>query len=200
MLAVVAVAEQCGMDASAIARGLGRVRPVHSRLETRRGPNSSVVIDDSYNANRVSMLAGLQVLDELGGPGHRVAVLGDMYELGGFAEAEHRAVGQAAAASTDRLIAIGSQARWLAEAALRAGMPADRIEHVDAPGDIPFRSDAEPPPDVARSRQQLAERLRDQLGPGDVILIKAARGMRLDYLVDLLSAPGGDEQAGKAPR
>ncbi len=193
MLAVVAVAEQCAMDGPAIAEGLRRVEPVHSRLETRRGPNGSVLIDDSYNANRVSMLAGLRVLSELGKTGRRIAVLGDMYELGAFAEAEHREVGRASASAADRLIAVGSQARWVAEGALEAGMPAESVEFVDAPGDAAFRPDALPAPAVARSRQLIADELREQLGSGDIVLIKAARGMRLDYLVDLLSNQVADE-------
>lgn len=193
MLAVVAVAEQCSMDGPTIAEGLRRVEPVHSRLETRRGPNGSVLIDDSYNANRVSMLAGLRVLSELGQSGRRIAVLGDMYELGGFAEAEHLEVGRAAAAAADRLVVIGSQARWVAQGALEAGMPADHVEFVEAPGDAAFRPETRPAPAVARSRQLVADELRQQLGSGDVVLIKAARGMRLDYLVDLLSEPVGVE-------
>ena len=191
-LAVVAVAEQCGLTADTIRRGLEQFAPVHSRLQLRPGPSGSVVIDDSYNANRVSMLAGLATLQELGRPGKRIAVLGDMYELGEYAEDEHRAVGAAAATATDRLIAFGSMARWIAAGARDAGMAADRIQVIDAPGDAAFRA-AAPPPEVAVSRRLLAAQLAGELAEGDVLLVKAARGMRLDYLVELLL---GDQKAG----
>lgn len=190
-LAVIAVAEQCGMDGDAIRRGLERFAPVHSRLHLQPGPGGSILIDDSYNANRVSMLAGLATLTELAAKGRRIAVLGDMYELGDFAETEHRAVGAAAAALVDRLITFGSLARWIAEGAIEAGMSASRVEVIEAPGDAAFRPAAMPPPEVAASRRQLAAQLRGELRSGDVVLVKAARGMRLDYLVALLAEQHG---------
>ncbi|HEV7213937.1 MAG TPA: UDP-N-acetylmuramoyl-tripeptide--D-alanyl-D-alanine ligase, partial [Chloroflexota bacterium] len=192
VLAVVAVAERCGLPSDTIQRGLEQFAPVHSRLQLRSGPAGSVVIDDSYNANRVSMLAALATLQELGQPGKRIAVLGDMYELGPFAEDEHRAVGAAAASASDRLIAFGSLARWIAAGARDAGMAANRIEVISAPGDAAFRI-APPPPDVGASRRSLATQLAAELTAGDVLLIKAARGMRLDYLVELLLS---DQNAG----
>ncbi|HEY8743184.1 MAG TPA: UDP-N-acetylmuramoyl-tripeptide--D-alanyl-D-alanine ligase, partial [Chloroflexota bacterium] len=132
-LAVIAVAEQCGLSVELIRLGLERFAPVHSRLQVRAGPSGSVIIDDSYNANRVSMLAGLAVLRGIGKAGRRLAVLGDMYELGEFAEEEHRAVGAAAAAAVDRLIAVGTMAHWIADGAQEAGMPKGQIQYVDAP-------------------------------------------------------------------
>jgi UDP-N-acetylmuramoyl-tripeptide--D-alanyl-D-alanine ligase len=194
-LAVIAVAEQCGVPTDAIVRGLERFEPVHSRLQLRAGPSGSVLIDDSYNANRVSMLAGLATLAELGAGGRRFAVLGDMYELGDFAEAEHRAVGSAAAGVVDRLFAFGDMARWIADGAIAAGLPAARVEVITAPGDAAFRRDAQPPADIAESRRALAARLTEQLRAGDALLVKAARGMRLDFLVELLAR---DEAAGRA--
>ena len=196
MLAGIAVAEQCGLDSDTLNAALERVQPVGSRLQLRRGAHGGVLIDDSYNANRASMLAGLDVLAQLGPPGHRIAVLGDMYELGDFAEEEHRAVGAAAAQAADRLIALGAQARWIAEEARSTGMPAERVEHLEAPGDVAFGRGPEPPPEVARSRRLVADRLRAELGPDDVVFVKAARGMRLDYLVRLLTeAPAQGAEA-----
>lgn len=190
-LAVVAVAEQCGLTTDTIRRGLELFSPVGARLQLRSGPSGSVVIDDSYNANRVSMLAALATMQEIGRPGQRIAVLGDMYELGAYAEEEHRAVGAAAAGAVDRLIAFGSLARWIAAGARDAGMAAARIQLIDAPGDAAFRS-TPPPPEVAESRRSLAAQLAADLTAGDVLLVKAARGMRLDYLVELLL---GDQDA-----
>jgi UDP-N-acetylmuramoyl-tripeptide--D-alanyl-D-alanine ligase len=156
-------------------------------LQLRQGPVGSIILDDSYNANRVSVLAGLATLSDIAAPQHRLAILGDMYELGDHAETEHRAVGVAAAQAADRLIAFGSMARWIADAAAEAGMPPDRITCIAAPGDAAFRAESMPPPDVAASRRALAAQVRRELAPGDVVLVKAARGMRLDYLVELLA-------------
>jgi UDP-N-acetylmuramoyl-tripeptide--D-alanyl-D-alanine ligase len=192
-LAVIAVAEQCGLDGDAIRLGLERFIPVHSRLQLRQGPVGSIILDDSYNANRVSVLAGLATLSDIAAPQHRLAILGDMYELGDHAETEHRAVGVAAAQAADRLIAFGSMARWIADAAAEAGMPPDRITCIAAPGDAAFRAEPMPPPDVAASRRALAAQVRRELAPGDVVLVKAARGMRLDYLVELLAGEHGAE-------
>jgi UDP-N-acetylmuramoyl-tripeptide--D-alanyl-D-alanine ligase len=188
MLAAIAVAQQCGLDRATIAAGLAAAQPVESRTQIKRAVSGSTIIDDSYNANRASMLAGLDTLRDLAPLDHRWAVLGDMYELGDHAEAEHRAVGAAAAASVGHLYAVGTLARWIAEGAIEAGMPPSRVLHLAAPGDEGFRASPIPAPAVAASRQQLATELLSRLTPADVVLVKAAHGMRLDFVVHLLQA------------
>jgi UDP-N-acetylmuramoyl-tripeptide--D-alanyl-D-alanine ligase len=127
------------------------------------------VVDDSYNASPASMVAALELLGGL--PGRHVAVLGEMLELGEAADAGHRDVG-VAAASTDLLVAVGSGAGRIAEGARAAGLqPRSIIE-------VPDRAAA------------LAT-LREQLVPGDVVLVKASRGAELDLLVDALRASLG---------
>jgi UDP-N-acetylmuramoyl-tripeptide--D-alanyl-D-alanine ligase len=121
------------------------------------------LIDDSYNASPRSVVAALDLLAGL--PGPRVAVLGEMLELGDASDDGHHLVGEAAARTVDWLVVVGSGAVAIAEGAMSAGMDADRIFRV---------RDAEAALDL------LPARLRD----GDVVLVKASRGIGLDRVVD----------------
>ena len=128
------------------------------------------LVDDTYNASPGSVVAALDVLAGL--PGRRIAVLGEMLELGEGHESGHRAVGEAAAATVDRLIVIGDGATGIAEGARDAGLDPSRIT---------FVGDSEAALDFLRHR------LRD----GDVVLVKASRGIELDLLVEALATELG---------
>jgi UDP-N-acetylmuramoyl-tripeptide--D-alanyl-D-alanine ligase len=108
-------------------------------------------------------------------PGRRVAVLGEMLELGEGAEAGHERVGVAAAAVAELLVVVGARAAGIARGARDAGLAAERIVEVG---------------DRAEALAVLEERLR----PGDVVLIKASRGIELDLLVDQLVESRGAGQ------
>ncbi len=123
------------------------------------------IIDDSYNAAPASMLAALDVLADL--PGRRIAVLGEMLELGEDSEASHLEVGRVAGRVADVLVVVGADAGGIVEGAIESGLEPGRILHVE---------DAEAAHEV----------LRPRLGPGDVVLVKASRGIALDRLVDAL--------------
>nr|MBA2757568.1 UDP-N-acetylmuramoyl-tripeptide--D-alanyl-D-alanine ligase [Chloroflexota bacterium] len=129
------------------------------------------VVDDSYNASPGSVLAALDLLSDL--PGRRVAVLGEMLELGDDHVAGHRKVGEAAAATADLLIVVGPNAGGIADGAAAGGLDRARIQHVN---------DAETAVDA----------LRPRLREGDVILVKASRGIGLDRLVDALRLELGE--------
>lgn len=120
------------------------------------------VWDDTYNASPVSMAVALRLLASR--PGRRVAVLGDMFELGEDAPRYHAEVGGLAAQHADYLLAVGALAKEYAAGALRAGMPAERVYHL---------------PHLEAADAFLATFLK----PGDVVLIKGARAMALDRLV-----------------
>ena len=164
-VAAAAAAHLLGVSLDDIVAALGEVRPVGGRLNLRPGREGSIVIDDAYNASPGSMEASLQVLASE--PGRtRIAVLGDMLELGEESAAAHRAVGRAAARSADLLVALGSHGALVIEAAREAGMAAGQAilaEDVDAA--------------VARVDASLG---------GAVVLVKASRGMALDRVVDRL--------------
>jgi UDP-N-acetylmuramoyl-tripeptide--D-alanyl-D-alanine ligase len=145
------------------------------------------IIDDTYNASPASVLAALELLAGL--PGRRIAVLGEMLELGDAADAGHREVGRAAAAVCDLLSVVGVGAAGIAAGAREAGLPADRLS-------------------VTADRDAAAASLPAVLRPGDVVLVKASRGIALEVLVaslvEVLGEPGGetlDEPgAGGGPR
>jgi UDP-N-acetylmuramoyl-tripeptide--D-alanyl-D-alanine ligase len=123
------------------------------------------LIDDSYNASPRSMVAALDLLAGL--PGRRGAILGEMLELGEASEDGHRAVGEAAARTVDWLIVVGRNAAAIAEGALDGGLDPARLDTA---------------PDMEAVLATLPPRLR----PGDVVLVKASRGIGLDRLVDAL--------------
>ena len=165
-LAATAVGLAAGMAPDEIGAGLARgwSAPHRAQLVAAGGVT---IVDDSYNASPGSVVAALDLLAGL--PGRRVAVLGEMLELGDGHEAGHRTVGEAAAAVAELLVVVGAGAGGIAEGAADAGLDRSRV----------FRAaDADEAFDVVRHR------LRD----GDVVLVKASRGIGLDRLVDALAA------------
>ena len=157
-------AAAAGLDLDAIATGLTAGSDATHRGELIR-LGEVTILDDSYNAAPATMLAALDVLASL--PGRRVAVLGEMLELGPESDQGHVEVGRAAARVADLLVVVGEDAGGIADGAREAGLDADRIFEVD---------DAEAAHDV----------LRPRLVPGDVVLVKASRGIELDRLVATL--------------
>jgi UDP-N-acetylmuramoyl-tripeptide--D-alanyl-D-alanine ligase len=165
-LAAAAVGLAAGMTLGEIAAGLARGWAAPHRAELVRAGGVTIV-DDSYNASPASVAAALELLAGL--PGRRVAVLGEMLELGDGHVSGHRAVGEAAAAVVELLVVVGSGAAPVADAARDAGLAADRIIRV-------------------ADRDAALDALRPRLRSGDVVLVKASRGIELDLLVDELVA------------
>jgi UDP-N-acetylmuramoyl-tripeptide--D-alanyl-D-alanine ligase len=136
------------------------------------------IVDDSYNASPGSVIAALELLG--GMPGRRIAVLGEMLELGDEQEAGHERVGAEAAAIVDRLVVVGEGAAGIAKGARAAGLAASRIAEV-------------------ADRNKALDHLLADVRSGDVVLVKASRGIALDVLVDELVAALG-LRANEAPR
>jgi UDP-N-acetylmuramoyl-tripeptide--D-alanyl-D-alanine ligase len=169
-LAAAAVGLAAGMELPEIARGLaGGFRAPHRTAYMRIGDWR--VLDDSYNAAPDSMDAALELLGSLGG--RRIAVLGEMLELGDGSAEAHRMVGRRSAASADRLVAVGAGALGIAAGAREAGMDSAAIDEV-------------------ADREEALVLLLRELRPGDAVLVKASRGIALDVLVDGLVAAGRD--------
>jgi UDP-N-acetylmuramyl pentapeptide synthase len=164
-LAAAAVGAAFGIPAVQAARGLGRARAVPKRLEVLR-VGGAVVINDVYNSSPRSMEAALDVMDEF--PGRpRIAVLGDMRELGSLSVDAHRRVGrEVAGRRIDVLIALGPLAADLAGAAAEAGLP--RIVHTVDP-------------------EEALAALRRELSPGAVVLIKGSRALAMEQITDGLA-------------
>lgn len=169
VLAAAAVAHSEGLDGEEI---IAAVRSLESgvRLIVNRGVNGSTVIDDTYNANPTSVIAALNLLADL--DGRKVAVLGDMAELGDYTVEGHRRVGARAAEACDALYTVGPFSRETAAEALRAGMLPRSVEQFDS---------------VEDATALLRERLRE----GDVVLLKGSRSMGLDRLAAELTVSGG---------
>ena len=165
-----AVGLAAGLDLDTIVEALsgGWAAPHRVELVRLRG---ATIIDDSYNASPGSVAAALEVLADI--PGRHVAVLGEMLELGDGHETGHLAVGEAAADVVDLLIVVGSGAGGIATGATEAGLDTSRIHVV---------------PDAEAALDALEPRLRD----GDVVLVKASRGIGLDRVVDGLRLTMGE--------
>ena len=177
-LAAAAVGSAAGMAPGEIAAALGRGWSSPHRGQVVRAGGITFV-DDAYNASPASVLAALDLLAGL--PGRRIAVLGEMLELGEASEAGHRSVGRAAAATCDLLAVVGQGAgpKAIVAGALESGLPAARIL-------------------VAGDRAAVAELVQPALRRGDVVLVKASRGVALEALIDDLVADLGGPQPSTA--
>jgi UDP-N-acetylmuramoyl-tripeptide--D-alanyl-D-alanine ligase len=126
------------------------------------------VFDDSYNANPSSVSAAVRVLEGLAGYERRILVVGDMLELGELEREMHHQVGmEAARAGLEMVVAVGELARATAAGALEGGLPGEAVVYLERAEDA-------------------AGVVCDLVRPGDVVLVKASRGMRLERVVDAL--------------
>jgi UDP-N-acetylmuramoyl-tripeptide--D-alanyl-D-alanine ligase len=151
-----------GMDWQEILGGLGQGH-TQLRLVAVRSESGALILDDTYNASPESMLASLNLLSEIEAQ-RRIAVLGDMLELGPYERQGHEMVGLRAAQVTDILVTLGSRAHMIAAAARRAGMkPASIFEFEDNHATI--------------------EWLQQNLTDRDAALIKGSHGLRMDRII-----------------
>jgi UDP-N-acetylmuramoyl-tripeptide--D-alanyl-D-alanine ligase len=131
------------------------------RLVAVRTESGALILDDTYNATPESMLAALDLLDEL--KGHKVAVLGDMLELGAYEELGHHQVGERAAAVVNHLVTVGKLGKIIAETARQAGLSENAITTVN-------------------NSAEAVEVLKYNLTAEDVVLIKGSHGLRMDTI------------------
>ena len=168
-LAAAAVAERFGVPLDEVEAALAAGSHAAHRMHVTEARSGATLVDDTYNASPVSVAAALDFLAEtpLAAGRRRVAVLGDMLELGPDEERLHREIGTRAASVADAIIAVGARGRWIAEAARAAGH--SRVSTVDDADEAAAALEREVAP-----------------GPGDVVLLKASRGIGLDRTVQLL--------------
>lgn len=164
-LLAAAVGHQFGLNVAEIRRGLAACQPPRMRLQLWEHKGVRV-LDDSYNANADSMLAALNTLKDLPCKGRRVAVLGDMAELGAHSHAAHQEVGRGAAElGVGQLFAVGKMAPVIGEAARNAGLTRV-LEFMDV--------------------ESAASAVRSFVKEGDVLLVKASRSARLERVAEVL--------------
>ena len=169
-LAAIAVARKLGLREDEIIESLAHAHGPEMRLQLKKA-NGLTVLNDAYNANPNSMKAALETIKALPAQGRRVAVLGDMLELGAATERYHKEIGEfAATCGLDALVCVGEWGETIADAAVAAGQPEASV--------IRFRDSA--------TTAQEARRLVEQ---GDLILLKASRGVRLEAVASALLTP-----------
>jgi len=171
LLAAAAVAIELGVPLPAIADRAASMAPAPHRGELLRLPGGITLIDDSYNSSPAALKRSLETVHAATGSARKIAVLGEMLELGAHAERLHQECGRAAAAAgLSLLIAVGGDgAQWLADSARRAGMAESAVLFVP----------------TSNEASEIALR---KVRPGDLILVKGSRGIRTDLVVDRLKA------------
>jgi UDP-N-acetylmuramoyl-tripeptide--D-alanyl-D-alanine ligase len=173
VLCATAVALDMNIDLDTIVDHAAHLKPSSRRGAILRLPKGVTVIDDSYNSSPSALMRSLEVIERSWGA-RRMAVLGEMLELGDLSESLHRECGRAAAGSRlAKLITVGGEpARELGEAAIESGMPRSAVQH--------FATSAE-----------AAAAVSAQVTSGDVVLVKGSRGTRTDLVVERLTAVFG---------
>jgi UDP-N-acetylmuramoyl-tripeptide--D-alanyl-D-alanine ligase len=153
-----------GLTWQEIVNGL-RSETTQLRLVAVRSKSGALILDDTYNASPQSTMAALNLLEELAG--RKIAVLGDMLELGQYEQQGHEMVGYRAAEVVNELICVGTRARVIAQAARLSGFAGEAIKEFEG-------------------NQDVVDYLRPRLGENDVVLVKGSRGARLDRIVSAL--------------
>jgi len=164
-LAASAVAFVAGEHMLAISEAFRSYQPPAGRMRVFDGLKGSFVIDDSYNSSPIALTEALETLHGLDVSGRRIAVLGDMRELGQYAHEQHREAGRHAAHVCDMLYAVGDYAADAAHGAQDAGMSSEMIM-------------------TYASTDGVADHLGVQLAPGDVVLVKGSQAVRCERVVE----------------
>lgn len=161
------------VDLPTIVAGLEAFIPYKGRFQIEQ-LGGITLVDDSYNANPASTKAALETLSQIAAVGHRIAVLGDMLELGDHEAEAHLGVGAVAGRNVDRLYLTGERmVKYAAEGAMLAHMPAESVV-------------------CCTSHREIAERLHQTATEGDVILIKGSRGMTMEKVATELKHLRGE--------
>jgi len=169
--AALAVARAVGLTLEEAADGLAAADMTGMRMEVFTSATGVTVVNDAYNANPVSMRAALRTLADVRSASRRIAVLGDMAELGSLTELAHFGMGEEVTAlGLDALVTVGALARRIADGALASGMPASVVR-----------------PCV--TVEEASEVLDDLLEAGDVVLVKASRVVGIERVVEGIMEP-----------
>ncbi|MFA6535861.1 MAG: UDP-N-acetylmuramoyl-tripeptide--D-alanyl-D-alanine ligase [Candidatus Paceibacterota bacterium] len=168
ILAAAAVGVSQGLELSEIAEAITDHESPPGRMRLISGIKETMIIDDSYNSSPVAVKSALETLFGLEVAGRKIAVLGDMLELGRHSADEHREIG-AMTKDADLLITVGVRARGFAEGALSAGLNERKV--------LQFEDSI-----------SAAKEIQNLLAPGDVILVKGSQGVRMEKIVEEIMA------------
>jgi UDP-N-acetylmuramoyl-tripeptide--D-alanyl-D-alanine ligase len=170
-LAAIAVGDCIGVDGVSVGRALESWEAPPGRTRLIRGLKYTTIIDDTYNSSPAAAFAALDTLAEVRTDGRKIAILGDMLELGRHTKEAHRRVGERAGRICDMLVTVGIRSHALADAAAECGLPEERIRRYDL-----------------GEGERAAEELIPDMRKGDTILVKASQGVRLEKAVKKLMA------------
>ena len=171
ILAATAVALDFGVSLDTIAARAAALRPADRRGAVHRLRGGITLVDDSYNSSPAALKLALDVIAKESRAARKVAVLGEMLELGDHATALHEECGRVAASAGLRLLFAvgGAPARALADAAIAAGMPSASVSYFE-------------------KSEQAAPAIAAAVRPGDLVLVKGSRGTRTDLIADRIAA------------
>jgi UDP-N-acetylmuramoyl-tripeptide--D-alanyl-D-alanine ligase len=169
-LAALAVSGIVGCDLLSSINAVSEIVSPPGRMTVIEGTNNSTLIDDTYNSSPIAVSAAIEVLRAMSAT-RKIAVLGDMLELGKFTESAHREAGEALVGVADTIITVGLRARSIAIGAVEKGFKKENIYSFD-------------------NSTQTSDFLKDFIIPGDLLLFKASQGIRLERTVaSLMSHP-----------
>ncbi len=166
-LAAAAVGLKFGINLVQVAEALPRFAPPAGRMRLLAGIKETLILDDTYNASPAALAAGLKTVGELEIKGRKIAVIGDMLELGDYTILAHKQAGIEAAAVAETIITVGIRAKFLAEGAKEAKFSLKKVHH--------FSTAAE-----------AGEYLKKNIKPGDLIYLKGSQRMRLEKAVEMI--------------
>jgi len=167
-LAAVAVSKYMGVQDTDVAEGLRKAEMTGMRIEMVETASGAVVLNDAYNSSPTAVRAALELLKDMSGYERRIAVLGDMLELGEEEVRLHKEIGALLTPGTvEKVYTYGTLAKHIASEAEKAGLPGDRVEWF-------------------ADKQKLIDAMVSEIRNGDVVLVKASRGMRLEEVVQAL--------------
>ena len=175
LLAAIATARAIGISWEGIERGVRELKPASHR-GVILDAGGATIYDDTYNSNPYALGRALSLMSQADVAGRRIAVIGDMLELGDKELDYHRDAGRAIPASIDTVIGVGKRSRALLEGAAAAGFGNGNLHHFD-------------------DAQSAGGFLKTFIRPGDLVLIKASRGIGLDRIVNMLTNSGHAEGA-----
>ncbi len=165
----IAAVSVVGVSPEEAIKALVDHEPPNGRMRIIKGLKGTTIIDDTYNSSPVATTQALHTLGEIKHAKRKIAVLGDMMELGRFSQLEHEKVGEEAAKMVDILVTIGVRAHKIAEGALENGLhEANILQYEDA---------------LVAGRE-----LQNLINPGDVLLIKASQSIRAEKIVEEIMA------------
>lgn len=165
--AACAVAQVLDVDLATLDKALSLYTPESGRMRIVDGVKGSVILDDTYNAAPKAMKHALETLRMVDARGKKIAILGDMLELGKHTEKVHKEIGKEASQAAHKLITVGMRARFIVEGALNDGMDENNIFQFED----------------SQKAGKFAESLIEE---GDVILIKGSQGMRMEKATEEL--------------